>query len=72
VQRRVVITEEFGVYRLQTTGGIDVSGPSTENVLVKAGIEFVEYLPAVAQAAETLLGEKREGGGQIHTGQVSA
>jgi hypothetical protein len=68
LQRKVIITEEFGVYRLQTTGGIDTAG-SLETALERAGLEDVA---GIAEIVETLLGPKREGGGQMHTGQVSA
>ncbi len=74
MQRKVVITEEHGLYTLQTTGGISVTGKSAEDVYTKALVEADRSLHEIwksGDVTELLLGPKREGGGQIHTGVVS-
>ena len=71
MQRKVVITEEHGFYRLQSTSGVEATGPSVRAVMRSAEQQVRIRQPSVFEVIELLLGERREDGGQIHTGVVS-
>lgn len=66
--RKVIITEEFGLYRLEATGKV-VTASTAENVLLKADGGF----PSAAsfefgQVIERLLGRRKpEGDGRANT-----
>jgi hypothetical protein len=78
VSRAVVISEEFGLYRIRNLAtGLNATGGYLEKALTRAAQEAgvgeveVHSLHDAAQIIESMLGEQRGGGGQIHEGLLA-